>query len=338
MSFQIINPGLCSTIQDRGRFSLVDKGFSPSGAADLDALMTANALVGNHPYEGCIEMTLLGVTLKFERDCLIAISGGDMQGRIDGEHISQNVPIVAHAGSYLNLTFPSRGSARTYLAVGGGFDLPDTFGSLSTSQKFALGGFNGRALRTRDVIGLRNPEEALAKYEKRKARHPSDTDICEWYTKWYTQPHTGDANVIYALRGPQDGKFTERGIKTFFSEEYTVGTDSDRMGIRLSGKEIESLNGYDIISDGIVHGSVQVSKNGLPIILGADRQTTGGYAKIATLASISLPILGRLLPSMKVKFCELDSAHAERSYKKKLAAYAQFYKHINGIDIKGELL
>ena len=131
-------------------------------------------------------------------------------------------------------------------------------------------------------------------------------------------------NEIRVILGPQDKYFTEKGIDTFLSCEYTVSDKSDRMGYRFEGEEIEN-NGTDIISDGIAEGSIQVSSNGQPIIMMADRQTTGGYAKIATVISVDIPKLAQKKPGEKVKFTAVTLKEAQKEYIKKEKYYRTLF-------------
>lgn len=281
----VISSGPLSTIQDEGRFGYMSTGFSPNGTMDTYSMKIANILVGNAPGDGVIEMTLMGMVVKFDCTSVIALTGADMQPEINGKKIDMYTAVEVHDGDILTLKAAPKGM-RTYLAVAQGFDIPEVMGSMSTNLKCVLGGFQGRKLQAGDEIPLRQ-SIPLSLIGNRS-----------------TLPENDYASVI-AVRvvlGPQEDYFTDKGMQTFLSTEYTVSDKSDRMGVRLEGKKIENKNGVDIISDGIATGSVQVPASGTPIILMADRQTTGGYAKIATIISADLKKIAQARPGTKIRF------------------------------------
>ena len=235
----VISPGALSTIQDTGRFGYMSTGFSPNGAMDIYSMKIANILVGNALNDGVVEMTLLGMSVRFDCTSVIALTGADMQPEINGEAVEMYTAHEVHDGDVLVLKAAQTG-LRTYLAVAHGFDITAVMGSMSTNLKCSLGGFMGRKLCAGDEIPLRQ-SISLELIGKRRAK-------CE---NNYTLTVT--ARVML---GPQDDLFTDEGIKTFLSSEYTVSDKSDRMGVRLDGDMIENKNGVDIISDGIATGSV----------------------------------------------------------------------------------
>ncbi len=323
MSLTILHPGLCSTIQDNGRYGLQCFGFSNSGAMDLSSLMLANLLTGNHPYEACIEMTYQGITAKFNSDCVIAITGAFMNPRIDGKKVSQNRALFVKSGSYLNLTCFAPENCRTYLSVGGGFDLPKILGSRSTSLKFEIGGLDGRKLASSDVLTFRQSQKNL------------DLALKNKNNRILSLPKNNEKVVkLRVILGPQNDMFKSCAIKTFLSSKYDVTSKSDRMGIRLDGPVLQAIDSYDIISDGIVNGSIQVPQNGQPIILLADRQTTGGYTKIATIISVDLPLAGQLTSQNQVTFESIDIKTAQKLYSVSKKKYSKLYKDINHTNIK----
>lgn len=289
----IITPGVLSTIQDYGRYSHMNSGFSPNGAMDLFSLKIANLLVGNHENDGVIEMTMMGISAKFDCDCVIALTGANMSPEINGKSINMYESVEVHKNDILSTSITKSG-LRTYLAVAGGFDLPTPMGSMSTNIRCMLGGFNGRKLCAGDKIPLRHniPFSILGK------RHINFNT--EYPKKIY----------VRVILGPQDDYFTDCGIRTFLQSEYIVSNESDRMGIRLTGDKIENKNGVDIISDGIVTGSIQISPSGTPIIMMADRQTTGGYAKIATVISVDLKLVAQAMSGTKFQFVSVTEKEA----------------------------
>lgn len=293
MKLTILSPGPLSTIQDGGRFGVLGKGFSPGGAMDMDAMVLANLLVGNAPGVGVIEMTMLGISARFDCDCAIALTGADMAARLNDSPIQRYCAVTVHAGDVLSMKAAKNGM-RAYLAVTGGFDLPVVMGSVSTNLKCGLGGFQGRKLRSGDELPL---NQSSAVFQPRRVPVPEDYP---------------DSISLRVLLGPQDDAFTRQGIDTFLGSAYTVTDKADRMGIRLSGERIESKQGVDILSDGIAAGSVQIPASGMPIIMMADRQTTGGYAKIATVVSADLSRAAQARPGTRIRFVQVTEAEAIR--------------------------
>lgn len=295
----VISPGPLSTIQDEGRFGYMSTGFSPSGAMDVYSMKLANILVGNAPGDGVIEMTFMGMTVQFDCTTVIALTGADMHPAVNGKNIDMYAAVEVHAGDVLTLKAATKGM-RTYLAVAQGFAISPVMGSMSTNLKCGLGGFQGRRLEKGDEIPLR--QSIPLSFVGGRRMQPDNE-----------YPSLIRVRVIL---GPQEEYFTEKGIETFLSTEYTVSDKSDRMGVRLEGMGIENKNGVDIISDGIVTGSVQVPASGMPIILMADRQTTGGYAKLATVISADLPKIAQARPGNKICFEAVSGKEAIKLLRK----------------------
>jgi len=291
----IISPGPLSTVQDEGRFGYMSSGFSSNGAMDDYSMKTANILVGNSPRDGVLEMTLMGISARFECDTVIALTGADMKPEINGRKIEMYKAVGVYEGDVLTMGAASKGM-RCYLAAAGGFDIPLVMGSMSTDIKCGIGGFCGRKLAADDRLPLRR-SLTLPMVGKRRTAPEND----------YSAEIT-----LRVVLGPQDDYFTERGISDFLSTEYILTEKSDRMGLRLDGKKIENKNGVDIISDGIAAGSVQIPASGTPIIMMADRQTTGGYAKIATVISADLKKAAQARPGTKVRFSAVSEKTAVR--------------------------
>ena len=314
MSMEILSPGLLSTIQDLGRFGYQASGFAPTGAADTLSMKRANALVGNEPGEAVLEMMLLGVTARFHTACVIALTGADMAPKINGSDVENGAALRVDAGDVLELS-GTRDGMGCYLAVAGGFDIPLVMGSRSTGMRFGVGGFKGRKLMRGDVIRLRAPATDLSEIECR--RLPS-------------RPVFSRHVVLRAVPGPQDDMFSEEELNGFFSLPYSVTNATDRMGIRLEGKPIVSKNTSDIISDGTVFGAVQVPSGGQPIILMADRQTTGGYAKIATVITADLPRAAQMRPGNTVRFMRVSVEQAQEILAAANKNYEEEYRLLNG--------
>lgn len=292
---RIIAAGPLCTVQDEGRTGWQELGFPQTGAADQKAMYLANLLVGNDPGEGVLEMTVKGITAQFFADCTIALTGAEIPALLNGNPISSYTAIPVTKGSILHMAAAVSG-CRGYLAVSGGFALDKEMGSLSTGLKFGVGGFHGRKLRQKDELPLKAPKILPDTKNRTISRPVYEAELS-----------------IRAIPGPQDDYFTEQGMKTFFSAPYRVTPASDRMGIRLEGETLDAALPMDIVSDGIAPGSVQVPGNGQPIILLCDRQTTGGYAKIATVYSGDLSKLAQAVPGTVIRFQRISLSDAHKA-------------------------
>ena len=294
-SIDVINGGILTTIQDSGRYGYQELGIPTSGAMDDYNFRLANILVGNKLDEAVLEMTYFGPTLKFNEELTIAITGSDMSPKINGEPAPMYETIKVKAGDTLQFGKVDEG-IRSYLAFGGSIDVPVVNGSKSTHIKTKMGGINGRALKPKDELNIiKSKEKTMRK-------------IPEKYL-----PKFSHCNILRVVLGPQDDYFTEKGIHDLFrSGGYQVTKDFDRMGIRLRGTEIEHKETADIISDGTNFGSIQVPANGQPIVLLADRQTTGGYTKICNVITPDLHKLAQMTFLDKVLFQKVTIEEAQK--------------------------
>ena len=282
----VIKPGMLTTIQDTGRWGYQAHGVPVAGPMDPVSHRVANALVGNARDAALLEITLVGPELEFEDERLVAVAGADFDLSLDGRPAPLNAPFTVAAGS--RLRFGARGlGARAYLAVSGGIAVTPTLGSRSTHVVSAMGSLGGRALLAGDRLPLGDPSlrqgAALAPQEAMAAL-----------------PDGGA--TIRVLAGPQADRFTADALETLQSAPYTVAGNSDRMGFRLEGLPLCYAPGADIISDATPLGVLQVPASGQPILLMADRQTTGGYPKIATVIAADIAIAGQLAPSDAIMF------------------------------------
>ena len=298
MSIKIINPGAMTTVQDEGRFGYMDSGISESGVMDKKSYRKANYLVGNKNGEAVLEITLMGPEILFESDTAFGYMGAEMDAKLDGEPVSRGRTYLAKAGQTLNLGFAKNG-IRSYLAFAGGVDVPIVLGSRSTNIKCSIGGYEGRKLQAGDILSI-----GTSKYMTRGMRRILRRKVTP-------QEYRSEIQVRVIL-GPQDEYFTENGLIDFLNTPYKVSTDIDRMGIRLEGEAIEAKTPTDIVSDGITFGSIQVTSSGMPIILMADHQTTGGYAKIATVVSEDLQYLAQARPGDVIRFKEVDVSDVQK--------------------------
>lgn len=295
MSITVLNPGLLTTVQDQGRIGYQQFGVSVSGVMDPRSAALANILAGNDQGEAVLECTMMGPQLQFDKANVIAITGGDLGPTLDGKPVPAYQAVAVKAGQVLKFAGPKAG-CRAFIAFAGGLDIPVTMGSRSTYMKAKIGGFQGRKLEKGDVIGFRAPAETLKRMKDRTLR-----------PEFAPKP-------VYTLRvvmGPQDDYFTDAGIATFLKETYTVTPEFDRMGCRLDGPVIAHKEGGDIISDGIAFGAIQVPSAGTPIIMLGDRQTTGGYTKIAAVITADFRILAQLKAGDKVQFVKVPVEYAQ---------------------------
>lgn len=296
----VIAPGPLSLVQDSGRTGFQQLGVSVSGAIDADALDIGNRLVGNEPGTAAIEIMLGGAEFEFEQAAIFTLTGSDTGATLDGVLLATNVSYTAHAGARLAFGMATQG-LRAYLVVAGGIAVAEVLGSRSTHIASEIGGVDGRGLAAGDVLEIGEPTGIAASGNTFSANMTGDE----------ATPAPASLN-IRVVPGPQDAEFSEAGIQTFLDATYTVSDQSNRQGLRLDGPVIESRTGkYDIVSDAVVNGSVQVPGDGKPIVLLADRQTTGGYAKIATVASVDLAKLGQATPGTNIHFSAITVEEAQ---------------------------
>ena len=293
---KVLAPGLHTTVQDLGRPGYQAIGVPVSGALDGVSLRLANALAGNPPGTPALEVLISGPTFEVAVDTVrIALAGAGASLAIGAE--------TARIGAGQSVTLPrgeivevvaGRQSACCYLAVEGGINVPPVLGSASTYVRAALGGLGGRALRRSDSV----PLAASRATERAELRLASP------------MPATGDQPIRVVL-GPQQEYFTDAAIAALLDAEFRISPSADRMGMRLDGPLLELRRGWDIVSDAIVTGSIQVPGAGQPILLLADHQTTGGYPKIATVISADLPVVGRRRPGDTLRFIAIGVEGAE---------------------------
>ena len=318
--------GLLTTVQDRGRYGYQRFGMPVSGAMDVFSLELANLLVGNDPGDACLEATISGPELEFTGPTWVAITGADMDPRLNGQGIPMNTTIDVRPGD--RLWFRGlRSGCRAYIAFAGGISVPPVMGSRSTYLRAGIGGFQGRALMPGDELPIGDetlipsgdrfllkgaeplspPGRLSSDYARRK---PPLKKLPEGLIPEYKHEQT-----IRIISGPEAHYFEITGLRSFLSTDYTVTAQSDRMGYRLSGESIRHKEGMtNIISAGISLGTVQVPGDGQPIILMADRQTSGGYARIANVITADLTLLAQMRPGDVIRFRETTLEHARKLY------------------------
>ena len=299
--FRVVKPGWFTTVQDVGRYGYQQFGVSSSGAMDRRSYILANRLVGNRDDRAALELTLQGPELLFENDSVVAFTGADLSPFVDGRAIPLWSSLLVNAGS--RLTFGTRrAGARCYLAIAGGIEVPMVMGSRSTHIASRTGGVKGRVLtqgdvliggapssRQRDMIGRLMPEQL--------------------------RPLYSTVATLRILRGPQHPSFSERALEVLTTNPYRLSSQSDRMGYRLEGQKLTHAGVREWISEGTAMGALQVPPDEQPILLMADRQTTGGYPKIAVVISADLHLAGQLLPGDTINFSMTTQTEAQAAMK-----------------------
>jgi biotin-dependent carboxylase-like uncharacterized protein len=316
---EVLTPGLHTTVQDLGRTGFRAIGVPVSGALDGTALRLANLLVGNPPTAAGLEILLNGPTLKIAAGGVrLALAGADAALVVDGRpagpvpawrslRLARGAVVAIRVG---------RGAACCCLALEGGIAIEPVLGSLSTCARAGIGGLAGRPLRAGDFVPL-----ACDNAAERPELHLPEPP-----------PAMAEAPVRVVL-GPQRDCFAADAVETLLGAEYRVSPNADRMGMRLDGPPLRHRHGWDIVSDAIATGTIQVPGSGQPILLLADHQTTGGYPKIATVASIDLPVVGRRRPGDRLRFVAVSVEEAEelaRDAERRFASLAASIAPVRG--------
>jgi len=316
-ALRVVAPGAHTTIQDRGRIGFQDVGVPNSGPLDRVSLRLANALVGNDENAPALEMLVHGPTLKVVTDAVrVALVGCNASIEVRSPAASR-IPAgqSVQLGRDAVFRIAALGdSVCAYLAIEGGIDVPPVLGSASTYVRGSIGGLEGRRLQAGDDVPL--ALDVASARRERKLERSLDLALDQ---------------TIRVVSGPQADYFSEDALRTFLNSEYTVSPRADRMGYRLEGPPLTHVKGYDILSDGIVTGSVQVPGSGLPIVLMVDNQTTGGYPKIATVISADIPVVARRKPGRTLRFAAVDVRDAERLRREHEAAIAGIISRIETV-------
>jgi len=300
-AFQVLHPGILTTIQDFGRKGFMKYGTPASGVADRFSAETANLLVGNDPGAALLEITLFRLELLALTDLTIAVTGGNLTPTINQDPLPRWRSVTVRTGDRLAYRGRKMGF-RAYLAVQGGF----------SGERY----LNSRSVFVRGLMGQPLQAKAILEIERN-----GDPDLRQRVLPPEMVPDYSQREPLRVILGPQDDRFTPRGIETFLTSEYKVTAQSDRMGYRLEGPKIEHVKGADIISEGIARGAIQVPGDGLPIILLWDAQVSGGYTKIANVITPDQDSLAQTMPGETLCFqkVSLEEAHqALRRERKKM--------------------
>jgi biotin-dependent carboxylase-like uncharacterized protein len=318
---KVIAPGFHTTVQDQGRRGFQHVGVPVSGALDRNGYLLANALVENPP--GTASLEIIGSGPEFEvvassvRIALVGSGGGlEIAGR-DGPRVPSGQSARLAKGEVVRVRLGGDAFC-SYLAIEAGFDVPLCLGSRSTYTRAGFGGFSGRPLRSGDML------------------HGHADDVARRDEVTFSEPRDlGLDQAIRVVLGPQDDYFTAAAIEDFLHGSYSITPASDRMGFRLAGPLLAHKSDYNIVSDGIVAGSIQVPGSKLPIVLLADAQTTGGYPKIATVISADLPVLGVRGVGRTVRFQPVSREEAETIRRDEHQRLMNVIREIRPVDLRG---
>jgi antagonist of KipI len=289
-SLIVVRPGMLTTVQDLGRWGRQASGVPVAGPMDLYSHRLANRRAGNSDEAAALEVTLIGPQLQARGDLVCAVAGADFVVEVNGSQVDTDACFDVADGATLRFG-ARRAGARATLSVRGGFDLPATFGSRATSLVSRMGPFGGRALAAGDELPVGRSADVTV-----QAGRPLGLP-------------SGGARVRVII-GPHDGMFTSDAIAALSSSPFVVTPQSNRMGYRLGGVLLQTRAPAQMLSEATPVGSLQVSGSGLPILLMADRQTTGGYPRIATVISADLPLAGQLAPGDWIEFAPCTRADA----------------------------
>lgn len=291
-SLTVVKPGMLTTVQDLGRRGYQGLGVPVSGPMDAYSHRLANQVLGNDPSAAALEITLLGPELLADGELTCAATGGDLSLTVDGKPAPLNEPFRVKPGARLRWGTRLAG-ARMTLAVRGGFEVPPTLGSRSTHLASRMGPFGGRSLRAGDVLPVGSAAAGRA-----LSGHP--LELLE-----------GGARLRVVPAAHRD-RFTDDAWGLLVHARFVVNPQSNRMGYRLDGPLLEHVRGADILSEAMPPGVIQVPASGQPILLLAERATTGGYATIANVITADLPLAGQLAPGDWIQFdpVTLDDAIA----------------------------
>jgi antagonist of KipI len=298
MGVTVLKAGLLTTVQDLGRYGYQRAGIIVSGAMDSLSLRLANLIVGNEGQAAGLEVTLIGPSLRFNVNCIIAICGGNLSPTINKKGISLNKPITVRKGDQLEFGQPKYGS-RCYIAFKGGIQIQQLLGSASTCLPAQFGGFNGRPLQKGDKLPILD-----LSYNK--------LNKLNWKLSSYFDSLLFNSEPIRFLKGRQYHLFNEESIRLFHTSSFSLTKDINRMGYRMNGPSLRLSNQQELLTEGVAFGTIQVPTNGQPIILMADRQTTGGYPKIAQVISVDLPRLAQLKTGDSINFAEVSIFEAQK--------------------------
>ncbi|MBC8006498.1 MAG: biotin-dependent carboxyltransferase family protein [Prolixibacteraceae bacterium] len=317
MSITVLKPGMLSTLQDGGRYGFQHLGVPVSGAMDFFSHRIANILAANGAGEATLEITLRGPRLRFDEDALIALCGADLSPSIDGIPAPEGKAIRVQAGAVLDFG-DSVAGCRAYLAIHGGFDVPVVMGSRSTYDTAHIGGLEGRALRRGDVLPLGSATSSVYPGLARTlAASKRSFAAPKWAVNQHIEKLGRSLQIVRILAGRHWDAFPTASREGLTAQVFRIAPDSNRMGCRLDGADDIAGGVGEILSEAVTFGTIQVPPSGKPIVLMADRQTVGGYPKIAEVVSVDLHLLAQLRPGDRLRFELVSLAQAQALWLKR---------------------
>ena len=310
------------------------RGIPVGGAMDRIALRIGNELVGNDEHSAGLEASLIGPSVVFERATVVAITGADMGATIDDVPIPVWYPVWAPAGAMLRFGRPRIG-CRAYLAVAGGIDVPVVFGSRSTYLRAHFGGYEGRSLQAGDSLQTGRQSALSERIGHAIGSVNSRPTVARWSIGVSLRPAYSAEPTVRVISGAHTSLLTAPSRSKLTGSAFRVSSSSDRMGYRLEGEELTLRNSVELMSEGVAFGTVQLPPGGGPIVLMADRQTTGGYPRIGEVARVDLPLIAQLKPAdrLRFRFISLDEAqrlYLDREYELAQARAAISLRHPQG--------
>ena len=306
MSVTVRQSGMQTTVQDLGRLTTQHLGVPVGGAMDEQAHRIANLLVGNPPDAAALECALGNVALQFDAPALVALTGREITASLDGAPIEAWRAVRVPAGALLAL----HTGCRTTIAIAGGIDVPIVLGARGTSLRAGFGGLYGRALQKHDVLAVGAPSQRahriLTELEVQSQRS------ARWATSLSLRPRYAAAPTVRFIKGPEHALLTDASRDALHADSFRLAPESDRMGFRFSGPPLSLTVTRDMLSSGVTAGTIQLPPGGAPIVLMADRQTTGGYPRLGEVIAVDLPLVAQLRPGDRARFASvtLDEAHA----------------------------
>jgi antagonist of KipI len=308
VSITVRQPGMQSTVQDLGRPMWQHVGVPVGGAMDAAAHRIANLLVGNDEDAAALECALGGVALQFNQSALVALTGRDISASLDGTPIPAWHPFAVQRGELLVL----HTGCRTTIAIAGGLDVPVVLDGRGTCLRAAFGGWHGRALQREDVIPIGTPTPLAQRMSTAlDARHRI---VADWGASPALRPPYASTPTLRFLPGPEYQLLTDPSRDALLRDTFRIAPDSDRMGFRLTGHPLSLVTAREMTSCGVTAGTIQLPPGGAPIVLMADRQTTGGYPRLGDVIAVDLPLLAQLRPGDSLRFAPASLIDAQAAY------------------------
>jgi antagonist of KipI len=311
VTIRVVSGGLQTTVQDLGRIGHQRDAIPVGGAMDRVALRTANLLVGNSEGDAALEASLIGPTLAFEQAAIVAITGADLEASVDGRPLPVWHAAHVPAGGTLRFGKPGIG-CRAYVAMAGGIDVPKVFGSRSTYVRANFGGYEGRPLRSGDVLPTGEASDRSARIAAEIRPADNAFAVSRWSIARSLRPRYGEEPTVDVIPGAHTELLTAEARGRLTGTAFRVSSSSDRMGYRFEGASLALRERLELKSEGVAFGTIQLPPSGSPIILMADCQTTGGYPRIGEVASVDLPLIAQLKPGDRLRFRFTSLAEAQQ--------------------------